>query len=95
MGRRALLRPDQRRRLFGAAEDEEGVIRHYSLTLMDRAEALSRRRPHNQLGFAVQLCLMRHPGRMLVGPDPTVVSRAATSDDLTASGGQAVSLVRP
>jgi putative transposase len=29
------------------------------------------------------------------GPDPTVVSRAATSDDLTASGGRAVSLVRP
>jgi transposase len=33
--------------------------------------------------------------RLLIGPDPTVVSRAATSDDLTASGGQAVSLVRP
>lgn len=67
MGRRALLKPDERRRLFGAAEDEEGLVRHDSLTRMDRAEALARRRPHNQLGFAVQLCLMRHPGRPL-GP---------------------------
>ena len=68
MGRRALLKPDERRRLFGAAEDEEGLVRHYSLTLMDRAEALARRRPHNQLGCAVQLCLMRHPGRPLGPP---------------------------
>jgi hypothetical protein len=29
MGRRALLKPDERRRLFGAAEDQEGLLRHY------------------------------------------------------------------
>lgn len=88
MGRRALLRPDDRRRLFGAAEDEEGVIRHYSLTLMDRAEALSRRRPHNQLGFAVQLCLMRHPGRMLVaGEEPPRAMLDYVADQLGLDAG--------
>lgn len=31
----------------------------------DRLEIELRRRNHNRLGFAIQLCLMRYPGRVL------------------------------
>jgi hypothetical protein len=34
-------------------------IRHYSLSSADKLEIGLRRREHNRLGFAVQLCLMR------------------------------------
>ena len=52
-------------RLFDIPTDEDGLIRHYSLSSADRLEIGHRRREHNQLGFAVQLCLMRYPGRVL------------------------------
>src|SRR3546814_20554272 len=45
--------------------DEDNLIRHYSLSLADRLEIELRRRNHNRLGFAIQLCLMRYPGRVL------------------------------
>ncbi len=41
------------------------MVRHYSLSPADRLEIELRRRDHNRLGFAVQLCLMRCPGRVL------------------------------
>jgi hypothetical protein len=65
LARRTLLKPGGYERLLGIPDDEESLIRHYSLSPEDRFEALDRRRPWNQLGFALQLCLMRHPGRML------------------------------
>ncbi|MEX2746315.1 DUF4158 domain-containing protein [Rhizobium mongolense] len=65
MGRRKLLKDHERQELFGIPTDEESLIRHYSLSLADRLEIEVRRRQHNQLGFAVQLCLMRYPGRVL------------------------------
>ena len=45
--------------------NEESLIRHYSLSPADRLEIELRRRNHNRLGFAIQLCLMRYPGRVL------------------------------
>ncbi|MEI9981792.1 MAG: DUF4158 domain-containing protein [Aliidongia sp.] len=76
MGRRSLLKPEGYAKLLGVPSDEESLIRHYTLSPQDRFEALARRRPHNQLGFAVQLCLMRHPGRMLASgerpPEPMI-----------------------
>ena len=46
-------------------------FRHYSLSAVDRLEIQLRRREHNKLGFALQLCLMRYPGRVLaVGEIP-------------------------
>jgi TnpA family transposase len=65
MARRGLLKADERKELFGIPDDEESLIRHYTLSPSDRLEAEIRRRLHNQLGFAVQLCVMRHPGRIL------------------------------
>ncbi|PWE52367.1 hypothetical protein DEM27_31495 [Metarhizobium album] len=53
------------RKLFDIPVDEDSFIRHYLLSSADRLEIELRRRNHNRLGFAIQLCLMRYPGRML------------------------------
>ena len=66
MARRTLLKAQDRQELFDIPADEDSLIRHYSLSPADRLEIELRRRKHNQLGFAVQLCLMRYPGRALL-----------------------------
>lgn len=45
--------------------DDDSLILYYTLSPSDLLEIQIRRRPPNQLGFAVQLCLMRYPGRTL------------------------------
>lgn len=65
MARRKILKAQDRRELFDIPDDEDSLIRHYSLSAADRLEIDLRRREHNKLGFAVQLCVMRHPGRVL------------------------------
>lgn len=50
---------------MGVPVDEESLIQHYLLDMVDIERINSKRRPENQLGFAVQLCLMRFPGRAL------------------------------
>ncbi len=65
MRRRKLLKDQDRQKLFSVPTDEDSLIRHYSLSSVDKLEISLRRREHNRLGFAVQLCLMRHPGRVL------------------------------
>lgn len=66
MARRALLKEHERKTLFDIPVDEDSLIRHYSLSPADLLEIQLRRREHNQLGFAIQLCLMRYPGRPLL-----------------------------
>ncbi len=41
------------------------MIRHWLLSQEDLSRIEARRRGHNRLGFAVQLCLLRFPGRGL------------------------------
>jgi hypothetical protein len=65
MAKRKLLKEQDRRKLFDISVDEDSLIRHYSLSPADRLEIEVRRRDHNRLGFAIQLCLMRYPGRVL------------------------------
>lgn len=65
MAKRKLLKEQDRRKLFDIPVDEDSLIRHYSLSPADRLEVELRRRDHNRLGFAIQLCLMRYPGRVL------------------------------
>jgi TnpA family transposase len=80
MGRRKLLKAHERAELFGIPDDEESLIRHCTLSVADRLEVELRRRSHNQLGFAVQLCVMRHPGRALAPgerPPPGVLAYVA------------------
>ena len=71
MGRRKRLKVQERQEIFDIPADEDSLIRHYSLSAVDRLEIELRRREHNKLGFALQLCLMRYPGRVLaVGEIP-------------------------
>lgn len=65
MAKRRLLKEQNRRALFDIPVDEDSLIRHYSLSPTDRLEIELRRRDHNRLGSAIQLCLMRYPGRAL------------------------------
>jgi TnpA family transposase len=86
MARRKLLTPDERQALLGIPDDEESLIRHYTLSPQDRLQAEVRRRPHNQLGYAVQLCIMRYPGRVLgmdEDPPAAVVSYVAEQLGIT------------
>lgn len=59
MAKRKLLKAQDRQALFDIPTDQDSLIRHYSLSPADRLEIEVRRREHNRLGFAVQLCLMR------------------------------------
>ena len=62
MARRNLLTPDERQILFGVPTDRENLARHYMLSSQDLALVATRRGDTNQIGFAVQLGLLRHPG---------------------------------
>ncbi len=83
MARRKLLNPDERQALLGIPDDEESLIRHYTLSPQDRLQAEVRRRPHNQLGYAIQLCIMRYPGRVLgMDEDPPAAMVAYVAEQL-------------
>jgi TnpA family transposase len=65
VGRRKLINTVEAKALLGLPTDEDSLIRHYTLDPADRLECEVRRRPHNKLGFAIQLCIIRHRGRFL------------------------------
>jgi TnpA family transposase len=70
---RTLLSSEQRVRLFSIPTDPAEMTRHYVLDANDLALVGARRRASNRLGFAVQLCALRHPGGVL---DPSESPRA-------------------
>ena len=74
MQRRTLLSSEQRTRLFGIPTEAAEVAKHYVLSAEDLALVQAKRRPNNRLGYAVQLCVLRHPGRPL---EPSEVPPAA------------------
>ena len=74
MPRRTLLSSEQRTRLFGIPTEAAEVAKHYVLSAEDLALVRAKRRPNNRLGYAVQLCVLRHPGRLL---EPSEVPPAA------------------
>src|SRR3546814_8745248 len=45
--------------------DEAALLRHYILADDDLIHIDRRRRPENRIGFALQLCALRYPGRTL------------------------------
>ena len=65
MPRRRALTDVQIEALLALPTTELDLIRHYTLSPADLALIARRRRPHNRLGFAVQLCALRFPGRLL------------------------------
>ena len=68
MPARTLLSSEQRIRLFSIPTDPAEMARHYVLGADDLALVRARRRASNRLGFAVQLCVLRHPGGVLDPP---------------------------
>ena len=55
----------QRSVLFSVPQREADLLRHYTLSDEDLLNIGARRRPRNKLGFALQLCALRYPGRLL------------------------------
>lgn len=70
MPTRALLSEGQRARFSALPDmDRRDLVRHHTLSEADLASVGARRGAANRLGFAVQLCLLRYPGRPLTGED--------------------------
>ena len=65
MPRRSILTARQRAALFDLPTDEASLLRHYTMADDHIEHVRERWRPENQLGFALQLCALRHPGRLL------------------------------
>ena len=65
MPRRHILTEHQRHTLLALPTDEPSLLEHYTLAEDDLEHIRQRRRPHNRLGFALQLCALRYPGRLL------------------------------
>lgn len=65
MAHRTILTERQRSALFDLPTDETAMLRHYTLADDDLDFIRARRRPHNRFGFALQLCALRYPGRLL------------------------------
>jgi hypothetical protein len=63
--RRTLLSSEQRARLFSFPIDAAEMARYFVLSAEDLILILTKRRAVNRLGFAIQLCALRHPGRAL------------------------------
>ena len=65
MARRRILTPAQRRALLALPVDRAEAARHCTLTEAELAATNRRRGGRNRLGFALQLCALRYPGRLL------------------------------
>jgi TnpA family transposase len=65
MPRRRVLTQAQIKSLLALPSEPPALVRHYTFSEQDLAAIRRRRRLHNQLGFAVQLCALRYPGRVL------------------------------
>jgi hypothetical protein len=63
MAPRPLLTDEERRLFFGIPDDPDGLVLQYTFTRSDQDLAAARRGAANQLGFAVQLALLRHSER--------------------------------
>lgn len=55
----------QRAALFDLPNDETSLLKYYTLNDEYIRHIRTRRRPENQLGFALQLCAFRYLGRLL------------------------------
>lgn len=65
MARRTVLTERQRQALYGLSSEQADLLQHYVLSDHDVALINQRRRSENKLGFALQVCALRYPGRLL------------------------------
>jgi hypothetical protein len=68
MALRELLSSSQREAIDAIPVNRAGLIEHYVLNEADLNLIRQRRGNRNRLGFAVQLALLRFPGRVLKRP---------------------------
>lgn len=66
MPRRSILTERQRAGLLDLPTDEATILHHYTLADDDIEHIRTRRHARNRLGFALQLCAFRYPGRLLM-----------------------------
>ncbi len=62
MPRRSILSGAERDSVLALPGTEDALIQHYTFNDADSSAIRQRRGQHNRLGFAVQLCYLRHPG---------------------------------
>ena len=65
MPRRRVLTSAQLEALLALPLAEPDLVRHWTLSPADLAVIRRRRRDRNRVGFALQLCALRYPGRLL------------------------------
>ena len=65
MAHRIILTERQRATLFDLPTAQADLLRHYTLADDDLDHIRVRRRPETRIGFALQLCALRYPGRLL------------------------------
>ncbi|NEV65409.1 DUF4158 domain-containing protein [Thiorhodococcus minor] len=88
MPRRAVLSAAQRSFFEALPTESVELAKHYLLSDEDLALVRERRRQENRLGFAVQLCLSRFPGRLLrVGENPPLPLIRFIADQVGADAG--------
>lgn len=69
MPRRIILTEKQRNNLLSLPTDTSSMLRHYVLSDEDLVIIKPRHGINNRLGFAIQLCALRYPGRYLSSND--------------------------
>ena len=69
MAHRSILTERQRNDLMALPTDEASMLSHYILSDEDIIRIKQKRDDHNRLGFALQLCDLRYPGRYLNADD--------------------------
>ena len=65
MPRRVTLTDRQKDALLRLPTSQTDLLKHYTLSDEDFGHIRLRRRAHNRFGFALQLCVLRYPGRVL------------------------------
>ncbi|UXT61275.1 Tn3 family transposase (plasmid) [Agrobacterium fabrum] len=65
MPRRVTLTDRQKDALLRLPTSQADLLKHYTLSDEDLEHIRHRRRSHNRFGFALQLCVLRYPGRVL------------------------------
>ena len=88
MVHRPLLKEDQWHDLINVPTDEENLILHYSINGEDIERIRSKRGEENQLGFAIQICLMRFPGRALQVGEQLPIERNSSCNPVSLEAGQ-------
>lgn len=72
MEKRELLTPSQRKQFYEVPENmsQRELARYYTITPEEKSVINQQRGAPNRLGFAVQICYLRFPGRPLAADEP-------------------------